>query len=145
MPAGHGFNNSPSALGSPWFIPRQADAFVCSLQQLSLQWSRRFRTFCCLACVTIHVLARSPHRWRCIRADVQSSTQPRSTSTPFAVCTGTSGLRSQSATQLPSVAFTSHSRWFVRIAPQSDCHQSLLIFFVYYSQHLLLFFMVHGW
>ena len=47
--------------------------------------------------------------------------------TPLAICTGTSGLHSQSATQLPSVAFTSLSRWFVRIAPRSDCHQSLLI------------------
>ena len=36
-------------------------------------------------------------------------------------------LYSQSATQLPSVAFTSPSRWFVRIAPRSDCHHSHLV------------------
>ena len=106
-------NFAISSCCSPWFIPRPADTLACSLQ-LSLQRFRRFRTFCCFACVTIHVLIRSSYGRRCIKADVQNSTQPCSL-TPLAICTGTSGLHSQSATQLPSVAFTSLSRWFVRM------------------------------
>ena len=77
--------------------------------------------------------------WRCSK---ENSTQPRSL-TPLAICTGTSGLHSQSATQLPSVAFTSLSRWFVRIAPRSDCHQSLLISSVITVNIHCLF--LHGW
>ena len=53
-------NFTISSCCSPWFIPRPADTLACSLQ-LSLQRFRRFRTFCCFACVTNHVLVRSSH------------------------------------------------------------------------------------
>ena len=99
---------SPSALGcSPWFIPRPADTFACSLQQLSYIMVPPIAHVLLFACVTIHVLVRSSYGWHCIRADVQNSTQPRLI-TPLAICTSTPGLDSQSRTQ---VTFRSLSRW----------------------------------
>ena len=63
-----------------------------------------------------HVLVRSSHGWRCIRADVQ---KPRSF-TPLAI--SMSGLHSQSATQPPSAAFRSLCRWLRQYRTSQKLH-----------------------
>jgi hypothetical protein len=100
--------------------------FSCSLQQLSLQWFHRFRTFCCFVCVKIHVLVRSSHGWRCIRADVENSTL-----TLLAIFTSTPGLPEKiSCHQSLSDHLVGGC---VSIAPPPDCHQSLLVSSVIYK------------